>query len=372
MIAPPDLSTLPPPAQKVLDQGAPPKLREMAAKGVMPGLRPDVILTVVALLSQGGDPSLARVARATLADLPDQLLKGALGADLEPVVIHALCDHYHDRVDVLEKLVRMPRLPIEGIELVAEQGNEAAIELIATNEERMLSHPVLIELIYMNKRSRMSTANRLVELAVRNGVELHGIPAWKEVSQAIQGELIVEPTAAPLPEDELFWEQDQLAEELTDAELEDVFYEDETGEEHIEDKLKPLYVRLGEMTVSEKIRRAMLGTKEERALLIRESNKIVAAAAARSPLLQEPEVVQITRNRGVNDGVLRIIATSPEWLKSYQIKLNLVENSKTPIAIASKLVNQLREHDLKKIARSKNVSSAVQTAARRHLQRRQT
>src|SRR5690606_38324958 len=117
-------------------------------------------------------------------------------------------------------------------------------------------------------------------------------------------------------------------------------------------------------------RRAMLGTKEERLMLVRENNKIVSAAAARSPLLQESEVVQITRNRGVNEDVLRIIATTPEWLKSYQVKMNLVENAKTPIAIASRLVVQPREADLRKLAKSKNVSSAVQMAARRHLERR--
>jgi hypothetical protein len=370
MTAPPDLSQLPPQVQKILDPAAPAKLREMAAKGVVPGLRSDAILTVVVLLAEGGDPQLGAVARATLAQLPDQLLKGALGADLDPVVLRALADHYHDRMDVLEKLVRMPRLPVEAVEILAQRGSEAAIELIATNEERMLAHPTLIELVYMNKKSRMSTANRLVELAVRHGIELHGIPAWKEIAQAIQGELIVEASAEPLPEDQLFWEQDQLAEELADETLEDAFYEDEEGAEHLEDKLKPLFVRLAEMTLSEKIRRAMLGTKEERMMLLREPNKIVSAAAARSPMLQEPEVVQITRNRGVNDGVLRIIGSSPEWLKSYQIKKNLVENSKTPISIAQKLVTQLREADLRKIARSKNVSSAVQTAARRHLERR--
>jgi hypothetical protein len=365
-----DPAHLPVPAQKIVGPGANPKLQAMAAKGIMPGLRPDAMLAVLVLLAGAPAPEVAQQARATLAKLPDQLLRGALDADLHEAVLFSLAQNYTERMDVLEKLLHMPRLPIEAVEHLAEHGSDQVIELVATNEERVLSHPRLITLIYMNNKSRMSTANRLIELAVRNGVECTGIPAWKEVAQAIQGELIAEPSAEALPEDQLFWEQHELAEQLADDQLEDAFYEDLDGAEQLEDKLKPLFMRLAEMSVAEKIRRAMLGSREERLMLLREQNKIVASAAARSPMMQESEVALITRNRGVAQEVLRIIGSTPEWMKSYQVKRNLVENSKTPVAIATKLVTQLRESDLRKIARNKNISSVVQTAARRHLDRR--
>jgi hypothetical protein len=365
-----DLTDLPGPAQKIVSPGAPRKLQLMAAKGVVPGLRPDALVAVIVLLSVSADPDVAAQAGGTLAALPPPVLKGALDTDLPPAVILALSERYADRIDVLERLLAMPRVPLEAIEHLAAHGPEMTVELVATNEEQMLSHPHLIELVYMNKHARMSTANRLVELAIRNDIELVGMAAWKEIARAIQGELVAEPSAEALPEDELFWAQHELAEQLTDDALEDAYVELEDGTEVLEDKLKPLYMRLAEMTVSEKIRRAMLGTKEERLMLVRERNKVVSAAAARSPLMQENEVVQIARNRGVNEDVLRIIASTPEWMKSYQVKKNLVENAKTPIAIASRLVVQLREADLRKLARSKNVSSAVQMAARRHLERR--
>lgn len=107
-------------------------------------------------------------------------------------------------------------------------------------------------------------------------------------------------------------------------------------------------------------------------LLVRDANRIVASAAVRSPLMQEPEVVLIARNRNVSDEVLRVIGSSPEWMKSYSVKKNLVENPKTPPNIATKLVQHLRENDLRQISRSKNVTGAVQEAARRHLSRRET
>jgi hypothetical protein len=47
-----------------------------------------------------------------------------------------------------------------------------------------------------------------------------------------------------------------------------------------------------------------------------------------------------------------------------------VENPKTPVMIATRLVEQLRESDLRKVSKSKNVTGPVQDAARRHLDRR--
>ena len=53
--------------------------------------------------------------------------------------------------------------------------------------------------------------------------------------------------------------------------------------------------------------------------------------AIRSYYVQEDDVNLITKNRNVSEEVLRILGSNAEWLKSYQIKRNLVENPKTPL-----------------------------------------
>ncbi len=365
-----DPASLPGPAQKIVAPDAPPRLKQMAAKGVVPGLKPDAIVAVLAVLAEDGDAAIAQEAQGTLAKLPAPVMTGALGADLHPWVIDVMARGYLADRDVLAKLIAMPRVAMDTVEHLAKHGGEPVTELIATNEERLLANPPIIAALYMNKRTRMSTADRIVELAQRNGVEVTGIPAWREVATAIQDELIVEPSEEALPDDQQFFEIDALADQLSDVAGEDAFYTDAEGKEQVDDKVKPLHQRLAEMTPSQKIRRAMLGSKEERMILVREQNRVVAEAAIKSPLMQEGEVAQIARNRNVSDVVLRSIATTPEWLKSYQVKKNLVENSKTPIALASALIPQLRESDLKRLATDKNVSSAIQMAAKRHLQRR--
>ena len=74
-----DLTTLPVPAQKIVDPAGPAPLRQMAAKGLAPGLRPGDALTVLVLLAEGADAAIASTAQATLESIPAPLLNGALG-----------------------------------------------------------------------------------------------------------------------------------------------------------------------------------------------------------------------------------------------------------------------------------------------------
>ncbi len=362
------------PAQKIAAPTAPPKLQEMAAKGIAPGVKPaDMVALLVILSGNDRPPVVKETAEKTLAALPEPLLNGALAVgDLHPAVIEALARAYPERIDVLEKLIGMPQIHGETVEELAKTGSETVTELIATNEDRLLKNQRIIELLYMNKRTRMSTADRLIDLAVRNGLTLTGIPAFKEAAAAIQDELIPMASDEPTPDDLLFGEIQELADRLAaeSAADEDTHRVNETGEEEVADKFAPLYVRIANMTMSQKVRRAILGTKEERMMLVRDRNRVVATAAIRSPLLQENEVVLISRNRNMSEDVLRVIATSPEWTKSYGVKKNLIENPKTPTTISTRMITQLREADLRHLAKNKNVPGAVQEAARRHLGRR--
>lgn len=369
---PVDLEKLAGPARKILDPGAPAPMRQMAAKGLAPGLKPGDALTVVALLAESADEAIGTVARATLDKLPAPLLNGALGGDLPPGVLAVIAPRYAQNAAVIEKILAHPAIPPSAVAAVAAAADEAVAELVATNEQRLLGNPEIIEKLYMNKATRMSTADRILELAVRNNVELKGIPAYREAATAIGMELITEPSIEPTPDDVLFKETEEAAAQATvDAEREDTHRVDEqTGEEVVDDKFLPLHARLASLTISQKIRRAMLGSAAERLLLVRDPNRLVAQAAIRSPSLQENEVVRISSSRNVSEDVLRIIALDREWTRSHQIKLNLVSNPRTPFAFAAKLLPHLREHELKALARSKNIPGAVVTAARQQLSRR--
>ena len=372
MEPPVDLDKLPAPAKRILDPAAPGPLRQMAAKGLAPGLKPGEALTVVAMLAEAADEALATTARETLKKLPQPLLQGALAGDLPGGVLAVIAPLYAHNAVVMEKLLAHPAIPAAAVVAAAAAASESVAELIATNEKKLLECPEIIEKLYMNKATRMSTADRILELAVRNKIELHGIAAYKEAATAIGMELIAEATAERAPDDFLFYDADKTAEQLAlDAEHEDTHkFDQEKGEEVVEEKFMPLHAQLASMTVSQKIRRAMLGNATERLLLVRDSNRLVAQAVVKSPGIQENEVVRIAASRNVSEDVLRTIAMNKEWTRSHQIKLNLVQNPRTPFAFAAKLLMHLREHELKALAKSKNVAGAVSTAARQQLSRR--
>lgn len=371
MTTPIDIEKLPGPARKILGGGAPAPMRMMAAKGIIPGLRPGDLVTVVVLLGQDSDEKVASTARATIAALPPPVLGGALAADLEPLAIEALAEHYATNHDAVEKLLRMPRIGREALEHLAQHADERAGELIATNERLMLEHPTVIEKLYLNKQVRMSTADRLLELAVRNGLEL-GIPAYKEAAAAIKNELIPEASEEPTFDDVLFNETEQVAQHAAlETEEDDTHEVDDEGEEQLKQKFLPLHAQIAQMTISQKIRRAMVGTAAERLILVRDPNRLVSAAAVKSPLMRENEAARISASRSVSEDVLRTLALNREFTRNYQIKLNLVSNPRTPLTFASRLIPHLRESDLKSLSRSKNIAGAIAQAVKQQLMRKQ-
>ena len=365
-----DLSKLSPIVRKSLDPNGPAKLREGAARALLPGLKPADVITIVAILADGDDPALRATAADTLSKLPSAVLDGALSAPMPAAALDALSRLYSSDDAVLARLLENPGIDSETVADLAKIGSEALCERIATNEQRLLSYPIIVEHLYMNKRTRMSTADRVLELAVRNGLELD-IPAFKEAAIAIQEELIPEPSEEPTPDDLLFHELDMLVDQIAlDPDVEDTHELDDEGNEVVKAKVKPVWAEIANMTVTQKIRRAILGSSTERMLLVRDSNRLVAAAAIRSPLIKENEVMQISASRSVSDDVLRVIAQNREWTRHHLIKFNLVSNPRTPFTFASQLVGHLRDHELRALAKSKNVTGAIAKSARQHLARK--
>jgi hypothetical protein len=372
MDPPVDTAKLPAPAQRILDAKSPPPMRQMGAKGIAPGLKPHEALTVVALLAESTDEAVAATARATLEKLPAPLLSGALTPDLPAGVLDVIAPRYAADVAIMEKILALPQIAMATVATVAAKASELVAELLATNEERLLKNPAIIEKLYLNKATRMSTADRIIELAVRNKMDLSGIPAFKEAASAIAEELIVEPSAERNFDDEQFLKTEQVAQATAfDVTKEDTHIVDEaTGEEIFQNGIKPLYAQLADLSISKRIRRAQVGSAAERMILVRDSDRRVAVAAIKSPMVQEAEVARISASRAVSEDVLRAIANDREWTHNHQIKLNLVTNPRCPFAFASKLIAHLRDHELKSIARSKNVTGAVAQAAKQQLQRK--
>jgi hypothetical protein len=137
--------------------------------------------------------------------------------------------------------------------------------------------------------------------------------------------------------------------------------------EQQEDDAEATAQRLAKLSVGERIKRAMLGTREERYILIRDVNRMVSAAVLSSPKISESDIDMFARMGNVSEDVLRTIGNSRAWMKRYSVVSSLALNPKTPIAVSLGLVGRLIERDLKTIARDRNMQEPLRAAARRLL-----
>jgi hypothetical protein len=121
------------------------------------------------------------------------------------------------------------------------------------------------------------------------------------------------------------------------------------------------------LNTAEKLITALKGSREERAILIRDPNRLVATAVLGSPRLTDPEIEAISGMKSVSDEILRKIGHHREWTKRYSVCKNLVCNPRTPIGIALTLVPRLSPRDIKGLSVDRNVPEPVRKHAQKFL-----
>lgn len=345
--------------------------RAMAARGIMPLSSGDQV-AVLYQLSLDPDAAIAQAARGTAAGLPEKLMAGTLADPaIDPRVLDFFASFAADKPAVFDAIVLNPAVADGTIAVLAARGSAREVDLIAQNEQRVLRHPEIIAAMYMNRRARMSTIDRVVELAVRNEVRVPGLAAWDEVARALTGgsssgdrdDALIHGVLATAGDDS----------SLTDGDADQALPEAEPGRlaasADAEDKEDPEFE---ELSVPAKIRLASLGNASIRAKAIRSPNRLVAMAAIKSPGVKDMEVVYYAGNRNLSEDVIRYIANKREWTKLYGVKAALCRNPKTPLVESTRMIAALRERDIQSLVNSRGVPSALVAQARRLMMQRRS
>jgi hypothetical protein len=121
--------------------------------------------------------------------------------------------------------------------------------------------------------------------------------------------------------------------------------------------------KIANMTVAERVKCSFLGNKEERSILIRDGSRVVQSAVMASPKLSESEVESFAAAKNVQENVLREIARSRRFIKSYTVVKNLVTNPRCPLDISLTLIKNLLINDLRGLQMNKNVPDTVRKVA---------
>ena len=348
--------------RKHIDPKAPVPLRIMAAKGMVP-MGPKDMVTVLTSLSFDDDDKVESAAIDSLLELPDRILDGALQEKLHPLVLDHLARTLGEEKH-LERILLNTETPDETFAYLADQVEGRLLGIVLENQVRLLRHKSIVSKVLENPSISKAQVDRLMDFAVRTDMEFEGLEVFEAAKIRVRGapkdpdveKEIRQVVEASLPEDLLKPEVDDL---------------DTLDKEEAEIKKKTLLQRLSDMTIAQKVALAQKGNKTVRSALVKERNKLVCTAAIKNPGVNEAEAAAIAMNRSVSDDVIRIICNNREWTRSYQVKVALVNNPKTPMATAMRFLGIMRNPDLKNISRSKSIPSALAKAAKAMLRKRQ-
>jgi hypothetical protein len=396
---------------KATDQRLSADRKLAVARGIMP-MSPENLLLSLYQLCHDEDEGVGRVARDTLQGLPQEMVRGAIVQLDVPEPLDYCCRQFSAQISVMETILLNKATADETVERLARVCMKNVADLIANNQQRLLRHPAIIEALYLNKNTRMSTVDRVVTFAIRQGLVLEGIPAFKELAAAIGTEVKQGGTEPPVKErrrqDSVFDSISAAGTEAGEAEdgeslefmddqpvtvgtVNDAIFDEFDGglgagvswevlsefdrdltameDMHEDSDDLALNYQISSLSVPQKIRLALLGNAAHRALLITDSNKLVAMAAIKSPTCTDQEVMRFATNRSVPEDVIRYIASKREWMRNYFVKVSLVNNPKTPLPTAMTLLTHMRKHDLRSLMRNKNVPAGLTAAARNIIKR---
>ncbi len=328
------------------DGSAAREVRLAAARGLAP-LSPGESLDVLVCLAADPDRLVASQARATLKTIPaDELIPQLQQREcgVRTLEYFAGAD-YPEKV--LEAIVLNPGTPAAAIANVASTASAPLLETILYNRARLIEFPEIIRKAKENPRLSADARRTIQEIEsefFRRGESSYSV--GEAAAPAVPAGL--EPAEEAAPED-ISLEGLPLDPEERDIALQQ---------------------RLGRMTARQKIWQALMGTREVRAVLIRDPDKAVCRTVLQSPKLSDSEIEAFAAMRSVSEDILREIGNSREWTRSYAVVHNLVKNPKTPPSISQRMLFRLQSKDLMILAKDRAVPEVVRRNAQNTLKQR--
>jgi hypothetical protein len=144
----------------------------------------------------------------------------------------------------------------------------------------------------------------------------------------------------------------------------------EPSQEYTPARRDSLAEMIAKMSLPQKIRLALVGNQEVRALLIHDPNKVIPLAILRNSKVTENEILTFAQLKNLPEEAILAISRNKNWIKNYLIKLALVTNPKTPLSMAIKFLDHLHDKDLRALRKNKNISSILAQSAARLLIKR--
>jgi hypothetical protein len=367
-----------------------------AAKGMLPLSREEMVEALVQLASDQDD-SVRSAVRETWSTLDPSSLTGiASDENSSEAVLGFLLLWESSPRELIETVIFNRSTPDEALAHLAGRCTDPSVlEAVSLKQQSLIRCPDIIEAILANPRRTPEAERRAREVqqeffekqfgarmvAGEQRAQQQPEPAAEEGPSLVAGSLedlitlgLIDPEIDVSVVDDYLAELGPTIDGESDAEsrldIEKIAVDLEAEEIKLSADRMPVYQQIALMTVKDRVMLAIRGTREARMILVRDPNRLVAAAVIRNPRITDNEVESISAMKTVSEEVLRIIASTRSYTKSYVIIHNLVRNPRTPIAISMGFLNRIQTKDLRQLSANKNVPDVIrQTSSRMFLKR---
>lgn len=340
-----------------------PSVKKAAARGVLPVSREELI-EILVFLADDPDEALAQEAQKSLDEFPEDILKHILESSFtsEPIFDFFARPPFRSP-QLIEAIILNTAAPDRVIARLASEVEAHLIDAILINLMRLLRYPEILDALEQNSHNTPDTRRRLGEVRVEFFEKRNTFVPVAPFSPAEEyGESTPGSTEASIE----FVEPHPLSTDQTpEAVVEATAHLLEQDGEEVSGERVTLLQKIARMPIAERVQVALKGSRDERLILIRDSNKVVSRAVLLSPKISENEVEAISQMRNVNEEILRLVGQSRSWAKNYSILHNLVRNSRSPIGVTLSLLNRLMARDLKALSKNKNIPEVTRKSAQR-------
>ena len=336
---------------------APREVRLFAARGLLP-LEPEDAIRALLAVVRDADAECAGTARETLRNAsPDRLATFARkGKPLESEL--DVLARESDDPFVLEEVVRSREVSNETLLDLARTATGRPQEALIANQSRLLAQPALVAALLANP-GLAPEGRRLLAEFKEEFVEKGRRREARDLADA----------AATLEDADALGEDLDLDDQDDEAESADAARSDDAEGVQEDDSIfiGAVYRRIGLMTVPQKIELAYKGSREERRILIGDTNKLIGLAVLKSRALTDTEVEGFAAMRNLDEELYRRIAANREWMRRPAVGIALVRNPRMPLDVSLPLLKRLSVRDLRAVFRDRNLPPVIRTAARRIL-----
>lgn len=371
--APLELDAFPKNLLRHVDPKAPPPLRDMGAKGLVPGISPDQLAMVLYQLRFDPEEGFRNTAAQTFQDLPPEMKTTIARAELPAAVLDHCVRAWLGEEALFQLLITNPHMSDASVAWAASAGDARVTDIIADFQTRFMRFPAIVEQLYLNPNTRQSAIDRVLEFALREKLDLSPYPGLEGVvhalttggppSQQQQGAGADDEAFSALLHESVARSEDETRSGVT-AEAIDERVEAE------EETIKGRQAAIGKMNIAQKVRLATLGSKEDRAILIRDPNRLVHMAALQSPKVDMKDIYDYAGNRNLPEGIINFIAGRRDAMRDYQLLIRLIKNPKLHLKTGLKFLNYVRPSELKSMVKDRNINPQLQKAAKTLLEKR--